>query len=62
MGADRETVWRRFMIGVSIVALLVCAAAIYGIRRLEAKPKPHVHTIREVNKFEMDRGGRPQPK
>jgi hypothetical protein len=62
MGADRETLWRRFMIGLSIVALLVSAAAIYGIRRLEEKPKPHVHTIREVNKLEVDPGGRPLPK
>ena len=36
------------------ISLLVSAAAFYGIKRLEAKSKPHVHRIREVNQFRVE--------
>jgi type VI protein secretion system component VasF len=53
---QRERIWRRIAVIVSLAALLISAAAIYGIKRLEAQSKPHVHLIREVNKFEAAPG------
>lgn len=52
--AQREKVWRISAIVFCSVALLISALAFYGIKRLEAKPKPHVHQIREVNELRVE--------
>jgi len=51
---DRERIWRRAIVILCAISLAVSAAAFYGIKRLEAKSKPHVHQIREVNQFRVE--------
>ena len=46
----RERFWRTAVLILCAVSLAVSAAAIYGIKRLEGKPKPHVHVIRQVDR------------
>ncbi|HUB82004.1 MAG TPA: hypothetical protein VMB03_24575 [Bryobacteraceae bacterium] len=52
--AQRQRFWRYVVVIVCAASLAVSAAAFYGIRRLEAKSKPHVHQIREVNQFRVE--------
>ena len=50
----RDKIWRYAVAALCAISLLVSAAAVYGIKRLEAKPKTRVHQIREVNQFRVE--------
>ena len=52
--AQREKAWRISAMIVAGLALLISALAFYGIKRLEAKSKPHVHQIREVHELRVE--------
>jgi hypothetical protein len=52
--AQRDQIWRRVILILCAVSLVVSALAFYGIKQLEAKSKPRVHLIREVNQFRVD--------
>ena len=58
----RGRLWRTVVIVLCGLSLAVSAAAFYGIKRLQAKSKPHVHLIREVNKITIDPQKAPQKK
>ena len=47
--AEREQRWRRALLIVGAISLVVCALLVYAIKRLEDKPKPHVVEMRQVN-------------
>ena len=51
---EREKIWRISIGVLCAISLLISALAFYGIKKLEAKSKPKVHLIREVNRFTID--------
>jgi len=50
----RDKVWCYVVAILCAISLTVAGAAFYGIKRLEAKPKAHVHEIREVNQIRVE--------
>jgi hypothetical protein len=59
--AQGEKIWRITVVILYAASLLISALAFYGIRRLEADRKPHVHMIREVHPLRVDAQGHPVP-
>jgi HAMP domain-containing protein len=51
---ERDKIWRRAVVIVCAISLLLSALAFYGIKRLEAQSRPRVHLIREVDRYRVD--------
>jgi len=52
--AQRDKIWRRVIVILCAVSLVSSALAFYGIKQLEAKSKPRIHLIREVNQYRVE--------
>jgi hypothetical protein len=52
--AQRDKIWRRVIVILCAVSLVSSALAFYGIKQFEAKSKPRIHLIREVNQYRVE--------